>query len=132
MPAARLDVAARVGLEEGRFIVGGELVAHLVVLEKGVAPPLPGRQRDRRPPLLHPAAPEYAPFLDAHLRWWRTLWTVQNTRGLACTTATPEAGADGYLHTHPFTREPVADLREINRWMAQRLRLEFSSLFYKS
>jgi sugar phosphate isomerase/epimerase len=86
---------------------------------------------DQGPQVPHPAAPEYAPFLDAHLRWWRKLWTVQNARGLACTTATPEAGADGYLHTHPFTREPVADLREINRWMAQRLRLEFSSLFCK-
>ena len=33
---------------------------------------------------------------------------------------TPEFGPDGYLHCAPFTQEPVADLDEINAWMATR------------
>jgi hypothetical protein len=32
---------------------------------------------------------------------------------------TPEFGPDGYLHTLPFTHQPVADLWEINSWMGK-------------
>jgi hypothetical protein len=35
---------------------------------------------------------------------------------------TPEFGPDGYLHTLPYTKAPVADLDNINRWMAYRQR----------
>jgi hypothetical protein len=31
---------------------------------------------------------------------------------------TPEFGPDGYLHLLPFTGAPVADLWELNQWMA--------------
>jgi hypothetical protein len=39
---------------------------------------------------------------------------------------TPEFGPDGYLHRMPFTNEPVADLVEINCWMATRERQRFA------
>ena len=42
---------------------------------------------------------------------------------------TPEFGPDGYLHCHPFTKEPVANLDEINAWMAVRQRERFKLLF---
>ncbi len=38
---------------------------------------------------------------------------------------TPEFGPDGYLHQLPFTAQPVADLAEINTWMAGRQRARF-------
>jgi hypothetical protein len=31
---------------------------------------------------------------------------------------TPEFGPDGYLHLAPFSQQPVADLWELNQWMA--------------
>ena len=34
------------------------------------------------------------------------------------TTMTPEFGPDGYLHLLPYSQTPVADLWEINCWMA--------------
>jgi hypothetical protein len=74
-----------------------------------------------------PRAPEYAPAVDAHLRWWRALWDGQRRRGFEVATLTPEFGPDGYLHCDPFTQRPVADLWEINRWTADRLRREFRS-----
>jgi hypothetical protein len=46
------------------------------------------------------------------------IWQQQLNKGIRSTTLTPEFGPDGYLHEQPFTREPVADLWEINRWMA--------------
>ena len=71
------------------------------------------------PQVPHPAALEYAPCLDFHQRCWEAVWTEQQRRGYATTTMTPEFGPDGYLHTLPFTDMPVADLWEINRWMAK-------------
>lgn len=81
---------------------------------------------EQGPQVPHPAAPEYAHALSAHQGWWEIVWTAMATRGDAVATLTPEFGPDGYLHHLPFTRVPVADLREINRWMAQTERTHFA------
>lgn len=73
---------------------------------------------DQGPQVPHPKAPEYQPALRAHQSWWEMIWQQQLNKGIRSTTLTPEFGPDGYLHEQPFTREPVADLWEINRWMA--------------
>ena len=73
---------------------------------------------DQGPQVPHPAAPEYAHCLRAHQAWWEILWRAQQLRGFSRTTMTPEFGPDGYLHLLPYTQQPVADLWEINRWMA--------------
>lgn len=78
------------------------------------------------PQVPHPAAPEYRADLEAHERWWAQIWRAQAARGVAVSTMTPEFGPDGYLHTQPFTGEPVADLPEINAWMAARERAHFA------
>jgi len=80
---------------------------------------------DQGPQVPHPAAPEYADWLEAHERWWKQIWAATQARGCTQITMTPEFGPDGYLHTLPFTAAPVADLWEINQWMAQRQRESF-------
>ena len=72
---------------------------------------------DQGPQVPDPRAPEHAAALAAHLRWWRRL-----AEGRADFTMTPEFGPDGYLQAAPFTQQPVADLREVNGWMAEHLR----------
>jgi sugar phosphate isomerase/epimerase len=67
-----------------------------------------------------PRAPEYLEELAAHERWWDALSVAMAGRGFEEMTMTPEAGPDGYLQEAPFTRVPVADLWEVNRWMGQR------------
>lgn len=81
---------------------------------------------DQGPQVPHPAAPEYREALEAHERWWAQLWLNQRLRGMNVTTMTPEFGPDGYLHCLPFTGVPVADLGQINRWMAARERRRFA------
>lgn len=76
-----------------------------------------------------PRAPEYSSAVAAHLRWWKTIWASQAARGFDTITMTPEFGPDGYLHCEPFTRKPVADLRDLNRWTASMLRAEFAATF---
>jgi sugar phosphate isomerase/epimerase len=82
---------------------------------------------DQGPQVPHPAAPEFGEALAAHERWWRQIWASQQMRGVAVSTMTPEFGPDGYLHTLPFTKAPVADLPEINAWMARRQRNRFNA-----
>jgi len=80
---------------------------------------------DQGPQVPHPAAPEYAEALSSHQHCWEVFWEAQRTAGAVSTTMTPEFGPDGYLHQLPFTRAPVADLWEINRWMADAERRHF-------
>lgn len=84
---------------------------------------------DQGPQVPHPAAPEYAEALAAHQRYWEAIWTMQLDSGFACTTMTPEFGPDGYLHTLPFTQQPVADLWQINSWMGQNEKAHFQDWY---
>lgn len=72
------------------------------------------------PQVPDPRAPEHAAELAAHERWWDVLLAAMRDRGMETATLTPESGPDGYLQCKPFTREPVADLWEINRWIGCR------------
>ncbi len=81
------------------------------------------------PQVPDPRAPEYAEALDAHERWWTHVWKSMVARGLIQFTMTPEFGPDGYLQAAPFTRTPVADLWELNRWIGLRQRERFKNQF---
>lgn len=72
-----------------------------------------------------PRAPMYAPMVEAHIRWWKQIWSGQHKRGFEWVTMTPEFGPDGYLQVDPYTQEPVADLWELNVWTGRRMRDEF-------
>ncbi|EOG4615726.1 sugar phosphate isomerase/epimerase family protein [Pseudomonas aeruginosa] len=77
------------------------------------------------PQVPHPGAPEYSEMLAFHQRHWESIWTSQKRRGQKVTTLTPEFGPDGYLHHLPFTDVPVADLWQLNQWMARCERRHF-------
>lgn len=81
---------------------------------------------DQGPQVPHPAAPEYEADLRAHQHWWEIIWQQQALSGYEYTTMTPEFGPDRYLHEIPFTKKPVADLWEINQWMAEEERQHFA------
>jgi sugar phosphate isomerase/epimerase len=80
---------------------------------------------DQGPQVPDPRAPEYAPALLAHERWWNWVWIEMELRKFSCATMTPEFGPDGYLHLEPFSQRPVADLWEVNRWIGQREKARF-------
>jgi sugar phosphate isomerase/epimerase len=74
------------------------------------------------PSVGHPFAPEWADALAAHRRCWQLFAQARSTASQGPFTITPEFGPDGYLPQLPFTRQPVADLLEINGAMAAWLR----------
>lgn len=75
----------------------------------------------------HPAAPEYKKFLSFHQLLWEKVWRYQMQKQRAYTTMTTEFGPDGYLHHLPFTDVPVADLNQLNLWMAEEEHKHFQS-----
>lgn len=87
---------------------------------------------DQGPQVPHPAAPEYLQALRSHQSWWELIWLQQLNRGQQVTTLTPEFGPDGYLQERPFTREPVADLWDINCWMASEERRHFNAFMSRT
>jgi sugar phosphate isomerase/epimerase len=54
--------------------------------------------------------------------WWKWFVDQQRERGAPVATMTPEYGPPSYMHTHPSTGKPVADLWEVCLWTAKRLR----------
>ena len=73
---------------------------------------------EQGPQVPDPRAPEYEYALRAHQTWWKIIWQSQIQRGFKFSTMTPEFGPDGYLHVQPFSKQPVANLWELNQWMA--------------
>lgn len=76
-----------------------------------------------------PSAPEYAYELAQHERWWAAIWEGQRARGLEVSYIEPEFGPPPYMHTAPHSKARVADLWEINTWMASRLARAFAAKY---
>jgi len=81
------------------------------------------------PQVNEPDAPEHSAAAEAHWSWWRTIWAAQLQRAADGATlwAEPEFGPPPYLHTLPYTNQPVADLWDVNKRIAQRARAEFAT-----
>ncbi|WP_413375002.1 sugar phosphate isomerase/epimerase family protein [Alkalihalobacillus sp. 1P02AB] len=70
-------------------------------------------------------APEYEYTLVQHEKWWDEICTFQREQGSSYLTFTPEFGPPGYMHTRPFTNEPVVDLWDICFEMGRRFNSHF-------
>jgi sugar phosphate isomerase/epimerase len=70
-------------------------------------------------------APEYEYALTEHEQWWDEIVAYRQATGSSYLTFTPEFGPPGYMHTLPFTNQPIVDLWEICYAMGQRFRDRF-------
>lgn len=77
------------------------------------------------PQVPDPAAPEYAAQLAWHEAQWLKIGEAHRAAGAAELTFTPEYGPPHYLHTLPYTGVPVANLRQVCLWGAERARALF-------
>jgi len=78
------------------------------------------------PQVNDPAAPEWKAILDQHLAWWDTVVSLHRDSRRPLT-ITMEFGPAGYLPTLPYTRQPVADQWELNRYMLNLLKTRYGS-----
>jgi sugar phosphate isomerase/epimerase len=73
------------------------------------------------PQVPHPQAPEWKHAVDTHLALWQKIINRQKDGGNDTLYITPEFGPPSYMHTLPFTNQPVADVWETNTYMKELL-----------
>ena len=71
---------------------------------------------DQGPQAPDPRPPWHRDDVESHFAAWHRI-----ASGETSFTITPEAGPDRYLQCDPATGRPLADLREINRWVGTEL-----------
>jgi len=84
---------------------------------------------DHGPQVSDPRAPEWLPYMEGHERWWDAVWRAQAKHGMKVSTMTPEHGPPSYQQTLPHSREPVANIWDVNHWIALRRQKRFEDLF---
>ena len=73
------------------------------------------------PQVPDPRDPAWKDAVNAHFRWWQMIIDHHRKAGSAFVTVTPEFGPPHYMHTLPYSQEPVADLWEVDRAMKEML-----------
>ena len=74
------------------------------------------------PQVTDPRAPEWQQAVDVHVEWWQKILQQRAREGAKLVTICPEFGPPGYMVVQPYTRQPIADLREINLYMKDLLK----------
>jgi sugar phosphate isomerase/epimerase len=76
------------------------------------------------PQVTDPRAPEWENTVKTHLSWWDKVVEMKKKSGQPLTMLT-EFGPPNYLHTLPYTQQPVANQWEINVYMMKMLRKRY-------
>jgi sugar phosphate isomerase/epimerase len=71
-------------------------------------------------------APEYEYTLKQHEEWWLEICKHFESKGNPYLTFTPEFGPPGYMHTQPYTKQPVVDLWDICLAMRDRFQERYN------
>lgn len=77
------------------------------------------------PQIPDPRAPEWQNAVQTHLRLWQQIIDQRKKDGKESLYITPEFGPPGYMHTTPFTNQPVGDVWEQNVYMKNLLASTF-------
>ena len=86
---------------------------------------------DHGPQVPDPRSPEWIPYMEGHERWWDAIWRSLSDLGVEEVTLTPEHGPPSYQVCVPGTGEPLADIWDVNHWIALRRQERFGELFGK-
>lgn len=69
------------------------------------------------PQIPDPRAPEWQHAVTRHMQLWQQIIDQHKTNGKESLYITPEFGPPNYMHTAPFTNQPVGDVWEQNVYM---------------
>jgi sugar phosphate isomerase/epimerase len=78
------------------------------------------------PQITDPRAPEWKQEVETHFSWWDQVVKQSIEQGRTLT-MTAEFGPPNYMPMVPFTRQPLADLWDVNAYMMQLWRERYSS-----
>ena len=71
------------------------------------------------PQIPEPRAPEWQQAVKRHIELWQQVIDQSKKDGKESLYITPEFGPPGYMHTTPFTNQPVGDVWEQNVYMKE-------------
>ena len=77
---------------------------------------------EQGPQVPDPRAPEWAAHVAKYEAWWKATLATQKKAKREVMTVTVEFGGPHYMHMQPYTAQPVANVWDVNLWMAQRAR----------
>jgi hypothetical protein len=77
------------------------------------------------PQVNDPRAPEWKSFVEAHFNWWDKVVARKKQEGRLMTFLT-EFGPVDYMPALPYTRQPIANQWEINKYMLDTLRKRYA------
>ncbi len=77
------------------------------------------------PQITDPRAPEWVNEVEAHFKWWDQIVKQKIAAGQPLT-MTAEFGPPNYMPALPYTRQPLADLWEVNAHMMQLWKTRYS------
>lgn len=78
------------------------------------------------PQVPDPRAPEWKDAVNKHMEWWKRIAAQRKLQGAGFMTVTPEFGPPPYMPLIPYTRKPVADQFEVNRYMKDLVKRELA------
>jgi sugar phosphate isomerase/epimerase len=73
------------------------------------------------PQIPDPRAPEWQTAVTRHLQLWQEIIDQYKRKGKEALYITPEFGPPAYMHTTPFTNQPVGDVWQQNVYMKELL-----------
>ena len=79
------------------------------------------------PQVSDPRAPEWQQAVDYHLGWWQQIVDARKQEGVQEMVICTEFGTPNYMPVLPYTRQPVANLWDVNVWMMNTLKERLTS-----
>jgi sugar phosphate isomerase/epimerase len=77
------------------------------------------------PQVPDPRVEQWRFALEKHAAWWDAILKLNEERGVASFTITPEFGAPPYMVIHPATGQPLVNQWEVNVWMMNYLKRRY-------
>jgi len=84
---------------------------------------------DHGPQVADPRVPEWLSYMQGHEVWWDKIWLSQKAQGKEYVTMIAEHGPPTYQHSMPGTKEPLAQIWDVNHWIQLRRQERFQKLF---
>lgn len=77
---------------------------------------------EQGPQVNDPQAPEWKPYLEKFIGWWKQIVEIRKSSGNSMFTITPEFGPEPYMPAMPFTKQPLSNQWNNNIFMMKCLK----------
>lgn len=84
---------------------------------------------DHGPQVPDPRLGQWLQYMEGHERWWDAIWAAMERAGVTEVTVTPEHGPPNYQICDPADNRPLADIWDVNHWIALRRQERFGELY---